>query len=139
MTVTYRSCRDQAASIGLGTHSGTVTAASEWDGEAETKRVRPSHRDSYERMCHDADVSKFLLDLRRGEHQALRQALMRPRLERFIGVIYRPETELLSHYGEASLPQQFDAFVWFDETTAVTPLAPEHIKPGVPDTYPFGL
>ena len=130
---------DQAASIGLGTHSGTVTAASEWDGEAETKRVRPSHRDSYERMCHDADVSKFLLDLRRGEHQALRQALMRPRLERFIGVIYRPETELQSHYGEASLPQQFDAFVWFDETTAVTPLAPEHIKPGVPDTYPFGL
>ena len=54
-------------------------------------------------------------------------------------MIYRPDTELQSHYAEASLPQQFDAFVWFDETTAVTPLEPEHIKPGVPETYPFGL
>jgi erythromycin esterase-like protein len=61
------------------------------------------------------------------------------RRERFIGVIYRPDTELLSHYSDASLPQQFDAYVWFDETTAVTPLGPHHAKPGMPDTYPFGL
>jgi len=54
-------------------------------------------------------------------------------------VIYRPDTELMSHYAEASLPQQFDAFVWFDETSAVTPLQPEAAKAGMPDTYPFGL
>ena len=54
-------------------------------------------------------------------------------------MIYRPDTELMSHYAEASLPQQFDAYVWFDETTAVTPLGPEHAKAGVPETYPFGL
>ncbi|RVC58701.1 hypothetical protein EN779_18255, partial [Mesorhizobium sp. M4B.F.Ca.ET.088.02.2.1] len=60
-------------------------------------------------------------------------------LERFIGVIYRPETELRSHYADASLPQQFDAFLWFDTTEAVTPLGPEHVRTGVPDTYPFGL
>ena len=71
--------------------------------------------------------------------QALREELRKQRLERFIGVIYRPETELLSHYAEASLPQQFDAFVWFDETSPVTPLGPEHARPGAPDTYPFGL
>jgi erythromycin esterase-like protein len=66
-------------------------------------------------------------------------ALAEPRLERFIGVFYRPETELQSHYSEAVLPRQFDAWVWFDETSALTPLRPEHAKPGAPDAYPFGL
>jgi erythromycin esterase-like protein len=102
--------------------------------------VRPSLPESYERMSHDSGVERFLLDLREGEvRRETREALMEPRLERFIGVIYRPDTELMSHYANASLPQQFDAFVWFDETSAVTPLGPEHAKAGVPDTYPFGL
>jgi protein-L-isoaspartate(D-aspartate) O-methyltransferase len=136
-------CRErfgnEAALIGFGTHTGTVAAASDWDGDMELKRVRPSHRDSYERLCHDAGVSRFLLDLAKDRHTALRHRLLEPRLERFIGVIYRAETELMSHYADASLPQQFDAFVWFDETTAVMPLGPEHARPGVPETYPFGL
>ena len=136
-------CRErfgaEAALIGFGTHTGTVAAASDRGGGMEIKRVRPSHRDSYERLCHNAGVPRFLLDLGHGRHDALRRRLLEPRLERFIGVIYRPETELLSHYSEASLPQQFDAFVWFDETSAVAPLGPQHAKPGVPDTYPFGL
>jgi hypothetical protein len=67
-------------------------------------------------------MSKFLLGL--NADQALRRRRLEPRLERFIGVIYRPETELMSHYSEASLPRQVDAYIWFDETTAVTPLAP---------------
>ncbi|ESY78163.1 protein-L-isoaspartate O-methyltransferase [Mesorhizobium sp. LNHC221B00] len=128
---------DEAALIGLGTHSGTVAAASDWDGEMEVKQVRASHPDSYERLCHDSRVPRFLLDLRRDE--ALRERLLERRLERFIGVIYRPETELRSHYADVSLPRQFDAFVWFDKTAAVTPLGPEHAGTGVPDTYPFGL
>lgn len=134
-------CRErfgnQAALIGFGTHTGTVAAASNWGGDMEIKNVRPSHPDSYERLCHDSAVVRFLLDL--GQHQALRRRLLQPRLERFIGVIYRPDTELMSHYADASLPQQFDAFVWFDETSAVTPLGPQHAKAGVPDTYPFGF
>src|SRR4051812_42271856 len=134
-------CRErfgnEAALIGFGTHAGTLAAASDWDGDMEVKRVRPSHRDSYERLCHDAGEPRFLLDL--GRDKALRHRLMEPRLERFIGVIYRPETELLSHYSNVSLPEQFDAFVWFDETSAVTPLGPEHARPGAPETYPFGL
>ena len=80
--------------------------------------------------------SALLLDL--GRDGALRWRLSEPRLERFIGVIYRPDTELMSHYADASLPQQFDAFVWFDETSAVTPLGPEHASAGAPETYPFG-
>jgi erythromycin esterase-like protein len=128
---------DQAALIGFGTHTGTVAAASDWRGDMEIKRVRPSRRESYERLCHDADVPRFLLDL--GQHQALRRRLLEPRMERFIGVIYRPDTELMSHYANASLPQQFDAFVWLDETSAVTPLGPQHARAGAPDTYPFGL
>jgi protein-L-isoaspartate(D-aspartate) O-methyltransferase len=131
--------REEAALIGFGTHAGTVAAASDWGGELEIKRVRPSHPDSYERLCHECGVGRFLLDLRPGGHKPMRQRLLKPRLERFIGVIYRPDTELLSHYADASLPQQFDAFVWFDETSAVTPLGPEHARAGAPDTYPFGL
>lgn len=130
---------DDAALIGLGTHAGEVAAASDWDGDMRVKRVRPSHADSYERACHDADLPRFLLDLREGRHPALRRRLLEPRLERFIGVIYRPETELLSHYADASLPQQFDAYVWFDQTSAITPLGPEHARAGVPDTWPFGV
>ena len=83
----------------------------------EVKRVRPSHRDSYERLCHDAGVAALPARSRAGDTRPCAHGLLEPRLERFIGVIYRPETELLSHYAEASLPQQFDAFVWFDETT----------------------
>ena len=136
-------CRERfgntAALIGFGTHTGTVAAASDWDGDMQIKKVRPSHRDSCERLCHDAGVPQFLLDLMPGRYEPLRRRLLEPRLQRFIGVIYRPDTELMSHYTDVSLPQQFDAYVWFDETTAVTPLGPEHIQAGIRDTYPFGL
>ena len=109
----------------------------------QIKRVRPSLPDSHERMSHDSGLSRFLLALREGEvGRELREALREPRLERFIGVIYRPETERWSHYSEAILPRQFDAWVWFDETRAVTPLAGEQ-RPGggagPEETYPFGL
>lgn len=106
-------------------------------GEMEIERVRPSLADSCERLCHDAGIPRFLLDLDRDK--ARRHRLLEPRQERFIGVICRPETERMSHYSDASLSQQFDAYVWFDETTALTPLGPEHVKEGAPNTYPFGL
>jgi erythromycin esterase-like protein len=128
---------DDAALIGFGTHTGTVAAATDWDGDMEVKRVQPSHRNSYERLCHDSSVPRFLLDL--GRHESVSHRLLVTRLERFIGVIYRPDTELASHYSQASLPRQFDAYVWFDDSTAVTPLGPEHARCGVPETYPFGL
>jgi erythromycin esterase-like protein len=99
--------------------------------------VRPSHPDSYERLCHNAGGPRYLLDF--GRHEALRRELLKPRLERYIGVIYRPETELASHYAEATLHRQYDAFLWFDETTAVTPLRSTLVKGQVPDTYPFAL
>ena len=129
---------EQARLIGFGTHSGTVAAATDWDGEMEVKAVRPSLPGSYERLSHDSGVTPFLLDLREGEHDELRGELMEPRLERFIGVIYRPETERWSHYAQAILPMQFDAWVWFDETAAVTPL-PVEMREGEEETYPFGL
>ena len=127
-----------AALIGLSTHTGSVAAATDWDGEMEIKRVLPSREDSYEYLAHQSGVARFLLDLSPAAHPPLHERLRTPRLERFIGVIYRPETELQSHYARASLPQQFDALVWFDETRAVTPL-PGITLHGAPDTYPFGL
>jgi erythromycin esterase-like protein len=135
-------CRERfgkdATLIGFGTHTGTVACASDWDAPMEVKRVNPSRPDSYERLAHDSGIARFLLDVREGLHEPLRYRLLEPRLERFIGVIYRPDTERWSHYSACSLPQQFDAYVWFDETTAVTPL-PTRQRPGPEETYPFGL
>ncbi|WP_188054831.1 protein-L-isoaspartate(D-aspartate) O-methyltransferase [Sphingosinithalassobacter sp. CS137] len=129
---------DEACLIGFGTHGGTVAAATDWDGPMEVKRVNPSREDSYERLFHDAAVSPALLDLR--PERPVREALCAARLERFIGVIYRPETERWSHYSEAVLPEQFDGWVWFDETRAVTPLAgPEQPSGAGDETWPFGL
>jgi protein-L-isoaspartate(D-aspartate) O-methyltransferase len=127
---------DAMAAIGFGTHSGTVAAASDWDGPMEIKEVRLSREDSVERQFHDAGVPRSVLHLDTpGE---LRRRLRTPRLERFIGVIYRPESELQSHYAEVELPGQFDAYVWFDCTRAVTPLSTA-VRPGTPETWPFGL
>ncbi|HSG89317.1 MAG TPA: protein-L-isoaspartate(D-aspartate) O-methyltransferase [Pseudomonadales bacterium] len=136
-----RLCRerfgDAAYAIGFGTHTGTVAAASDWGAPMEIKRVRPSHPDSYERLCHDAGLNAFMLPLRDGDAAHV-QALRTARLERAIGVIYRPETELASHYFNAVLPRQFDEYIWFDETRAVDALGPES-GVGVPETFPFGL
>jgi protein-L-isoaspartate(D-aspartate) O-methyltransferase len=104
----------------------------------EVKAVRPALAESYERLCHEAGVPRFLLPLRPPAAQGGGRELSNPRLERAIGVIYRPETELQSHYFQAILPRQFDEYVWFDESKAVTPLATRALE-GLPDTYPFGL
>ncbi len=125
-----------AYAIGFGTHCGTVAAASDWGAPMEVKDVRPSHAQSYERICHDSGVARFTLPLR--AEGAARTELLESRLERAIGVIYRPETELASHYFAAHLPRHFDEYVWFDETSAVTPLGSRELA-GVPETYPFGL
>lgn len=124
--------------IGFGTDHGTVAAASEWGGPMEVKPVRPSHLDSYERVCHEVNTDNFLLPLRHPLQAMVRERLLAERLERAIGVIYRPETELQSHYFYASLPQQFDEYIWFDESHAVEPLSRE-VREGMADTYPFGL
>jgi erythromycin esterase-like protein len=124
--------------VGFSTHRGTVTAASNWDGPAERKRVRPALAGSYEATFHDTQVTRFLLRCRDGEAA---EALSDPRLERAIGVIYRPDTERYSHYFHARLSEQFDAVLHFDETKAVEPLerTAEWEAGEVPETFPFGV
>jgi len=124
--------------IGFGTDRGTVAAASEWEGPMEVKEVQPAHEESYERLCHESEVSSFCLPLRSDHASEVRDALAEERLERAIGVVYRPQTELQSHYFRARLPQQFDEYVWFDETEAVTLLKAEAVE-GMPETFPFGV
>ena len=123
--------------VGFTTHTGTVTAASNWDEPAQRKRVRPSMVGSYERLFHDAGIDQFLLLLREGP---ARDAFRGDRLERAIGVIYRPEFERLSHYFRARLPEQFDAVFHIDHTMAVEPLerwAQDEVD--MPETYPTGI
>jgi erythromycin esterase-like protein len=123
--------------VGVSTHAGTVTAATDWDGPAERKRVQPSLAGSYERLFHDVGLPAFLLVLGDRAPRALRE----PRLQRAIGVIYRPETERMSHYFHARLPEQFDVVLHFDETRAVEPLertAPPQ-REELAETYPSGV
>ena len=129
---------DAAALIGFGTDRGTVAAASNWDGPMEIKRVRPGRDDSYEGSSRDAGIPSFFLEIGPGQKKTVRDALAEPLLERAIGVIYRPETELLSHYFQAELSRQFDAWIWFAETQAVSAQRKTH-RPGPDETYPFGL
>ncbi|HEV2126044.1 MAG TPA: erythromycin esterase family protein, partial [Chloroflexota bacterium] len=113
---------DESFLIGFSTDHGSVTAASDWDAPAERKRVRPGLPDSYEALFHEvcqtANWERFMIDLR-GE---LAEPLREPRLERAIGVIYRPETERQSHYFNAHLSEQFDALIHIDQSRAVEPL-----------------
>jgi protein-L-isoaspartate(D-aspartate) O-methyltransferase len=114
-----------------------VAAASNWEGPMEIKKVLPAIRESYESACHETAVPSFCLALRELERNNL-EDLRKPRQERAIGVIYRPESELASHYFQAVLPDQFDEYIWFDETKAVTPFETKTLEE-MPDTYPFGL
>lgn len=113
---------DDAYLIGFGTDHGTVAAASNWDEPMQVMRLRPSHAESYEQIFHHVEHPRFSLPLSRCEDTELRHDLSTPRLERAIGVIYRPETERISHYFESVLTRQFDEYIWLDETSALHPL-----------------
>ncbi len=129
---------DQARLFGFTTYAGTVTAASDWGGVAERKRVRPALPGSYEYLLHAVGIPRFTLNLQEGGEMTER--LRHPRrLERAIGVIYSPETERMSHYFYASLPDQFDAIIHLDETRALEPLevSSEWEAGEPPETYPF--
>lgn len=135
---------DQVVNVGFTTYTGTVTASSSWGGHAQYKRVRPGLAESFEGLFHEAAPGYFLLDLHADKE--LHQALAEPRLERAIGVIYRPETERASHYFQARLSEQFDWVVHMDVTRALVPLDPTTLwldaaRTGVdlPETYPFGV
>jgi erythromycin esterase-like protein len=125
--------------IGFSTYDGWVTAASEWDGAAERKRVRPGMPDSYEEVLHTAGIPRYFLNLR--QPGPARDALTERRLERAIGVLYLPRTERQSHYFMAELPRQYDGIIHIDRTTAVQPLdATSGWHSGEPpETYPEAL
>jgi erythromycin esterase-like protein len=123
---------DETLLVGFTTYTGTVTAASDWGGPAERKHVRRSLPGSWEELLHERELPRFWL-----EPADLRGR----RLERAIGVIYRPETERISHYFQARLAQQFDAVIHIDETHALEPLerTSEWETGELPETYPWGV
>jgi erythromycin esterase-like protein len=123
---------DAVRIVGFTTHAGTVTAASDWDAPAQCRQVRPSLPGSVERLLHEAGIGRGVLDLRGG-------VLRDERLQRMIGVIYRPEGERQSHYLTARPGEQFDALVHVDETTALQPLERLPQVEGRPDTVPSGM
>jgi erythromycin esterase-like protein len=128
-----------AVLVGFTTYHGSVTAASDWGKPAERKRVRPALPGSYEAIFHATVLGRFLVVW--NESDMLTERLRTPRLERAIGVIYRPETERQSHYFSARLPEQFDALLHFDQTRAVKPLESTAVWEAgeVPETFPFAV
>ncbi|HEX6024764.1 MAG TPA: erythromycin esterase family protein [Solirubrobacter sp.] len=124
--------RGETMLVGFTTYEGTVTAASDWGGPAERKRVRRALPGSWEELFHERGVERFWLDP---------SELRGRRLERAIGVVYRPETERVSHYFHARLADQFDAVIHLDETHAVEPLErnSEWEAGELPETYPWGV
>ncbi len=127
-----------AALIGLTTYDGRVSAASDWGAPVERKRVRPARPGSHEDLLHAVGLPQFWLSTADG---TIRDELSLPRLERAIGVIYRPETELQSHYFEANLARQFDAVIHLDRTRALEPLERNALwDQGEPaETFPTGM
>jgi erythromycin esterase-like protein len=130
---------DEAVLVGFSTHRGWVTAATEWDEPPQRKRVRDGLLGSWEDVFHETGIERFLLPLR--DHAALRSLASARRLQRAIGVIYRPETERRSHYFFTRLPDQFDAMIHIEETHALEPLdkGPVWISSEAPETYPSGV
>ncbi|WP_434610755.1 erythromycin esterase family protein [Pseudomonas sp. D2-30] len=128
-----------AVLLGMGTNRGSVAAADDWDSPMKIKQVLPALAGSWEREFLNTGVRASLTDWRTNPDEALLDALSEPLLERAIGVIYRPETERQSHYFEAVLAEQFDAWLWFEQTEAVTPLPTPHTLEHEEDTFPFGL
>jgi len=121
--------------LGFTTHTGTVTAAREWDGPAERRQVVPSIAGSHEHLFHQTGVDRFALPI-----DEAREALAVTRLERAIGVVYKPETERASHYFRARLAEQFDAVIHVDTTAALTPLERWSCEStDLPETYPTGV
>ncbi len=135
-------CRKRLGSraylVGFGTDHGTVAAADDWDEPMQIKSVRGAHPDSYERVFHESEVPAFCLPLGAAGDRDILEELHVPRLERAIGVIYRPDTERQSHYFDAVLPEQFDEYVWIDETTAVRATA-VRVQRGEDELFPFGV
>ena len=126
----------RCVSIGFSTDRGSVLAADEWGLEPRAMSIVPARPESWEHVFNAGGRPRALIDWR--ANSDLAQSLSKPRLERAIGVIYRPDTELQSHYFHASLSGQFDALVWIAETSALSPL-PGIAAEGAPDIYPFGL
>jgi erythromycin esterase-like protein len=124
--------------VGFTTFDGTVTAATDWGGLAERKRVRPARADSHEALLHGSGVSRFWLDT---SEVALHDVLAVPRIERAIGVIYRPQTERQSHYFDARLADQFDVVIHLDHTRALEPLERTSLwdQGEPPETFPSGI
>jgi len=130
---------DKSYHIGFGTHTGTVAAAHNWGGKMEVMMVNPSMSNSYENLCHKTDIDMFTLPLREKDSgKTLRKVLHTPKLERAIGVMYRPKTERMSHYFHAVLPYQFDEYIWFDTSQAVTPITATNVIPNLLESHPFG-
>jgi erythromycin esterase-like protein len=129
---------DDVVLIGFGTDRGHVAAASDWGSAMRVMTVRPARDDSWEAAFRRTGLARSLTDWRGAKREQCADLFSQSLLERAIGVVYRPDTERASHYFEAVLADQFDAFVWFEETRAVTPLGPERPN-GAPEMWPFGL
>lgn len=107
-------------SIGMLTYSGWVMAADKWRQPARLKSLLNAHPESNEALFHSLGIAHFMLKLQ--QSPMLAYILNKTRLQRHVGVLYRPHDEMASHYSDTHIGQQFDAIIYIDSTRAVTPV-----------------
>ena len=122
--------------VGMGSFCGTVMAGRRWGAEMQKMEVPDAAAGSWEFMLHNASpVNKLLI-----MDDFNQDVFMENHIgHRAIGVVYNPEYEKYGNYVPSILPLRYDAFIYFDKTTAIHPL---HIKPHgnqIPETFPFGV
>jgi erythromycin esterase-like protein len=128
---------DRVVLVGFGSHRGTVMAGASWGGPMEVMPVPPGRPESLEDILHAAAPPRTLMMF---PPFAQRPDVLVDRLEqRAIGVVYRPERERWANYVPTVLGDRYDAFLWFDESRAVSPLHTRHVDAHEPETYPSGV
>ena len=121
--------------VGFGSYRGSVIAGAGWGAPMQRMPVPPAREGSWENVLHHTGIGDGLLVFSEPEGE-----LLEPRAHRAIGVVYDPAYERYGNYVPTVLGRRYDAFVYLDETHALSPL---HMLPGeegeAPETYPSGV
>jgi erythromycin esterase len=127
---------DDVVLVGFGGYQGSVIASDHWGGATLSLPLPPAQASSIEAHLHrEHDGMNAGLFVFTGEENEW-ATTFQP--HRAVGVVYDPAMELWN-YVPTILSSRYDAFLWFDTTSALTPLHGTHPEPTEPETWPTGL
>jgi erythromycin esterase len=134
---------DGVVLVGFGSHRGHVIAGEEWGAPMQRMRVPAARTGSWEDIMHhvvttsDSKQSAALLVFEDAPDGGI-AGLDEPMAHRAIGVVYDPDHEGWGNYVPTIVPSRYDAFIFIDETRALSPLHMPVKVGAVPETFPSG-